>query len=111
MSEVVLEVENISKLYRLGTIGSGSFRQDMKRWWMTNIVKKEDPFFGPTSETASNSNSFLWALDDVSFTLREGDSLGIIGSNGAGKSTLLKIISRIVQPTKGMVRGVGKVAS
>jgi lipopolysaccharide transport system ATP-binding protein len=111
MSEVVLEVENLSKLYRLGTIGSGSFRQDMKRWWMTSVLKKEDPFFSAAAGVNSGLNPFLLALDDVSFTLKQGDSLGVIGSNGAGKSTLLKIISRIVQPTRGYVNGKGKVGS
>src|SRR5690348_6888522 len=53
----------------------------------------------------------LWALDDVSFEIRQGEVVGIIGGNGAGKSTLLKILSRITTPTRGRARIVGRVAS
>jgi lipopolysaccharide transport system ATP-binding protein len=110
MSQIVLEVENLSKLYRLGTIGTGSLRQDMKHWWMKKALKKESSFFNATGGDFT-PKTHLWALDNVNFTVKKGDTLGIIGSNGAGKSTLLKIISRIVQPTKGMVKGIGRVGS
>ena len=112
MSEVVIEVENLYKLYRLGTIGTGSFRQDLQRWWTTSVLKKEDPFFqlqgGDATFTQLNS---ILALQDINFEVKRGEVIGIIGSNGSGKSTLLKIISRIVRPTKGFVRGKGKVSS
>lgn len=112
MSEIVVEVEKLSKLYRLGTIGTGSLRQDINYWWTTSILKKENPFFKiADSETPQSSEQLLWALKDVSFQLKQGERLGIIGSNGSGKSTLLKIISRIVRPSKGAVRGKGKVSS
>jgi len=112
MPEVVLEVEELSKLYRLGTIGSGSLRQDVAKWWTTSVLKKEHPFFHSTDEDlAPNSKKFLWALRDVNFQLQQGEALGIIGKNGSGKSTLLKIISRIISPTKGSIRGKGKISS
>jgi lipopolysaccharide transport system ATP-binding protein len=112
VSEVVLEVEDVSKLYRLGTIGSGSLRQDIAKWWTTSVLKKEHPFFHSTDEDLlRNSNKFLWALRDVSFQVKQGEALGIIGKNGSGKSTLLKIISRIISPTKGFIRGKGKISS
>ncbi len=112
MSENVVEVEDLSKLYRLGTIGTGSLRQDINYWWTTSILKKENPFFKlADNETSTTSSQLLWALKDVSFQLKQGERLGIIGPNGSGKSTLLKIISRIVRPSKGAVRGNGKVSS
>jgi len=112
MAETVIQVEQLSKLYRLGTIGTGSLRQDLQRWWNMSVLRREDPFFQlQGTETAAAHNQFLWALQDVSFEVEQGHALGIIGSNGSGKSTLLKIISRIVKPTKGTVRGKGKISS
>ncbi|MFD3000904.1 ABC transporter ATP-binding protein [Pontibacter toksunensis] len=112
MADTVIQVDNLSKLYRLGTVGTGSFRQDLQRWWTTAIMRKEDPFFQlGSNDVASDSKEFLWALQNINFEVKQGEALGIIGSNGSGKSTLLKIISRIVRPTHGRVRGNGKVSS
>jgi len=112
MGETILEVKDISKLYRLGTIGTGSLKQDLNYWWTTSVLKKENPFFQIAGSDASKtSNKFLWALKDVSFEMNQGETLGIIGANGSGKSTLLKIISRIVSPSTGTVKGRGKVSS
>lgn len=112
MPETVIEVRDLSKLYRLGTIGTGSIRQDINYWWTTAVLKKENPFFQlAESKSGEQSKDFLWALRDINFDVRHGEVLGIIGSNGSGKSTLLKIISRIVSPTRGFVRGKGKVSS
>src|SRR5690348_15699276 len=112
MAEVIIEVDRLSKLYRLGAVGSGSLRRDIKHWWSTSILKKPNPYFGfeAFGESASQ-NQFLWALKDVSFEVKQGQAFGIIGSNGSGKSTLLKIISRIVKPTSGTIKGRGKIAS
>ena len=107
MSELIIQAENVSKVYRLGTIGTGSLRQDMQYWWNKNIVRKTDPFF--VDERISNQH--IWALKNVSFDIKKGEVWGIVGSNGAGKSTLLKILSRIVKPTEGRIRGKGKVSS
>jgi lipopolysaccharide transport system ATP-binding protein len=110
MAENIIEVQNISKLYKLGQIGSGSLRRDLNTWWKKSISTKQDPYFlGDT--TYHESTNDLWALKDISFDVKQGDALGIIGSNGSGKSTLLKIISRIVKPTTGSVRGYGKISS
>jgi lipopolysaccharide transport system ATP-binding protein len=112
MSEIVIQAENISKLYQLGTIGSGSFRRDIQWWWQNRILKKENPFFQFAGEAEQAGNKdFLWALRNVNFEIKEGESWGIIGRNGAGKSTFLKILSRIIKPTSGTVRGKGKVSS
>jgi lipopolysaccharide transport system ATP-binding protein len=108
MAETIIEVEGLSKLFSLGAVGTGSFRQDLKRWWTSSILKKADPFF---LETGPEDKSHIWALQNVSFDVKEGEVFGIIGSNGAGKSTLLKILSNIIQPTSGRVRGRGKINS
>jgi lipopolysaccharide transport system ATP-binding protein len=106
MEEIVLRVDNLSKQYRLGKIGTGSLRQDISYWWKHSVLKTQDPFF-----YGDEDERFLWALKSVSFELKKGEALGIIGSNGSGKSTLLKIISRITAPTEGYVRGKGAVSS
>jgi len=106
MEETVLSVENVSKQYRLGKIGTGSLRQDLNYWWKHSVLKQKDPFY-----YTDEDDRFLWALKDVSFQLPMGEALGIIGSNGSGKSTLLKIISRITSPTRGYVRGKGTISS
>ncbi|WP_242922452.1 ABC transporter ATP-binding protein [Pontibacter liquoris] len=112
MGEVVISVENLSKVYRLGTIGTGSLRRDVQRWWTTSVLKRQDPYFQMQGGDAiSADRDFLWALQNIDFDVKCGEVLGIIGSNGSGKSTLLKIISRIVRPTHGAVRGRGTVSS
>lgn len=107
MSKIVIEAAAVSKMYSLGTIGTGSFRQDIKRWLAKSMGRKNDAFF--YSDNQAN-NKFL-ALKDISFQIKQGETWGIVGSNGAGKSTLLKIISRIIQPTTGYVRGRGTIGS
>jgi lipopolysaccharide transport system ATP-binding protein len=110
MAEPIIVVENISKLYSLGKVGTGSFRQDLKRWWTTQILQKEDPFFR-FADDKSQTNDFIWALRDVSFDIKEGEVFGIVGKNGAGKSTLLKILSKVIQPSKGSIKGRGRINS
>lgn len=100
----VLQVENISKQYRLGTVGSGMFKEDLSQWW-NNLRGKTDP------SMRQEKPDYVWALKDVDFRVNQGDVLGIIGNNGAGKSTLLKILSKITAPTTGNVKIKGKIAS
>jgi len=109
MSDIAIQVDNLSKVYRLGSTGTGSLRQDVQRWWTTAVRKNADPFFDGAG--ANHPSQTLWALREVSFAVRQGEVWGIVGSNGAGKSTLLKIVSRIVRPTAGTVRGRGRVSS
>jgi ABC-type polysaccharide/polyol phosphate transport system ATPase subunit len=109
----VIKIENISKLYRLGTIGSGTLQNDLKRWW-AKINKKDDPFQKLGERNVQNrigKSDLIWALKDINLEIQEGDVLGIIGNNGAGKSTLLKVLSRITSPTTGFVKIKGRIAS
>src|SRR4051812_33970020 len=109
MSDVALEIKEVSKYYQLGVISTGSLRQDMHRWWTKNILHRNDPFFDSTA--IGKKTPHIWALDNINLEIKQGEVWGIIGANGAGKSTLLKIISRITKPTKGYVRGNGIVSS
>ncbi len=109
-----IEFNNISKLYRLGTVSTGTLAHDLKRWWTTNIRGKEDPYLtiGETNDRSSKGNSdYVWALKDIDFKVEQGDVVGIIGKNGAGKSTLLKILSKVTAPTTGTIRARGRIGS
>jgi lipopolysaccharide transport system ATP-binding protein len=114
MSDVILKVENVSKLYRLGTVGTGTFGGDVQRFWKTKILGQEDPFLkvGQINDrTSKEKTEFVWALKDINFEVKRGEVLGIIGKNGAGKSTLLKLLSRITSPTTGSIKSAGRMAS
>lgn len=111
MSDIVIQAENISKMYQLGSIGSGSLRRDMQYWWEREILKKENPNQYINGSNKIDNADMIWALKNVNFELKQGEALGIIGSNGAGKSTLLKVLSRIIKPTTGIVRGRGRISS
>lgn len=111
--ETVLKIENLSKQYRLGEIGTGTFSHDLNRFW-AKIRGKEDPFsmVGQVNDRSQKATSNLvWALKDINFEVEQGEVLGVIGKNGAGKSTLLKLISRITSPTTGFIKVKGRIAS
>lgn len=113
MSKVVIKAENISKQYRLGLVGTGTVKDDLKRWWF-NVRGKEDPFLkiGEANDRSKKGESdYVWSLQDINFEINQGDSVGIIGRNGAGKSTLLKILSQVTQPTTGKIYTKGRIAS
>ncbi len=113
MSREVIKVEHISKLYRLGQVGTGTLSHDLKRWWAV-VRGKEDPFLKVGVEndrTSKKSSDYAWALKDINFNINQGDTFGIIGKNGAGKSTLLKILSKVTSPTEGIIKVRGRIAS
>ena len=115
----MIEVENLSKLYRLGSIGSTTLRESLNRRWYRLIGKEElgrrigekDLMIPPDHPQAGPEPNTFWALKDVSFTVDQGDIVGIIGRNGAGKSTLLKVLTRITEPTSGRALLRGRVGS
>jgi lipopolysaccharide transport system ATP-binding protein len=98
MAQTAIKIEGLSKLYKIGQAKSGSLREAFTRKFA--ITKKDQ----------QEANHY-WALKDVSFQIKSGEAVGIIGKNGAGKSTLLKILSRITEPTKGRIEINGRVAS
>ncbi|MBL7886950.1 MAG: ATP-binding cassette domain-containing protein [Flavobacterium sp.] len=114
MAEPVIKVENISKAYQIGQIGSGTLSRDIDRFWQTKILGKEDPFLkiGETNDRSVKGESdIVWSLKDINFEINQGEALGIIGKNGAGKSTLLKLLSRVTSPTTGEIKVKGRIAS
>jgi lipopolysaccharide transport system ATP-binding protein len=91
-----IKVENLSKLYYLGDTKSNSLRDALMSFISNPRRRKKNEF---------------WALKNISFEVKDGETLGIIGKNGAGKSTLLKILSRITKPTRGTAKICGRVGS
>lgn len=113
MPKNIIEVENLSKLYKLGSIGTGTLSHDLNRWW-NKVRKKEDPFMlnaGINDRNAADNSGYVWSLKDINFEVKTGEIFGIIGGNGAGKSTLLKLLSKITKPTSGAIKIDGRVAS
>jgi lipopolysaccharide transport system ATP-binding protein len=105
----VIEVNNVSKLYRLGHISSTTVKDDLSRWW--NRVRGREDTSLKLGDPAVSGDKIHWALQDVSFSVEQGEVMGFIGKNGAGKSTLLKILSRVTGPTSGTVKMHGRIAS
>jgi len=109
-----IKIENVSKQYRLGLIGTGTLSHDLNRWWTMNVLRREDPFLkiGEVNDRSKKGTSdYVWALKDINLEIEQGDVVGIIGKNGAGKSTLLKILSRVTKPSTGTISYKGRIAS
>lgn len=110
MEEIAVKIDHVSKEYRLGAIGGGTLQGDLQSWW-ARIRGKEDPNSIIGSDTNVKRGERFKALDDVSFDVKKGEAVGIIGHNGAGKSTLLKLLSRVTAPSDGTIAYNGRIAS
>ena len=113
MNQPAIEMSAISKLYRLGEVGTGTISHDLNRWF-ARLRGKEDPFalVGEINDRTTKSESdYVWALRDINFSIDKGKAVGIIGRNGAGKSTLLKILSKVTKPSTGHIKIAGRIAS
>ncbi|MGB3774933.1 MAG: ABC transporter ATP-binding protein [Leeuwenhoekiella sp.] len=113
MNDIAIQIENLSKQYRLGLVGTGTLSHDLNRWWHL-IRGKEDPYLKigeKNTRHESGASEYVWALRDISFNVKKGEVLGIIGGNGAGKSTLLKILSQVTGPSTGSFKAQGRMAS
>jgi lipopolysaccharide transport system ATP-binding protein len=99
----VLSIENVSKRYQLNQKGNSTddLRDTVTRW--------SNSIFKPSKN--QNKKEDFWALKDINLEVKQGDRLGLVGANGAGKSTLLKVLSQITEPTNGIVKVKGRMAS
>lgn len=112
MTETIIKVRQISKRYRIGMAqkANRSFREALTDG-ITAPIRNFFKFRNLTSFSGKNETDILWALKDVSFDVKTGEVLGIIGKNGSGKSTLLKILSRITEPSEGSIEVFGRISS
>src|SRR5215467_13278276 len=108
MGDSVVRVENVSKRYLIGHREAG---KDGLRHAIENTVRHPVRWLLDRKRNMQAAHEAFWALKDISFQVKQGDVVGIIGRNGAGKSTLLKILSRITEPTSGRIGIKGRVAS
>lgn len=108
----MIQISNVSKIYRLGQIGATTLGDDLKRMWY-KINGREDPFLkiGVENSRDKGSGDYVWALRDINLNVKKGEIVGIIGKNGAGKSTLLKLLSKVTRPTEGCIVKRGKTSS
>lgn len=109
MNDLSIRVSNVSKEYTLGAFGKATLKADLQTKF-AKVMHREDPNRKIDADDYGANSRFL-ALDDVSFDIRKGEAVGIIGQNGAGKSTILKLICRITAPTKGSISFNGRITS
>jgi lipopolysaccharide transport system ATP-binding protein len=112
MSDIAIKIENLSKQYRLGNVGTGTLATDLQRWW-AKARGKEDPtlVIGGENILSERGGDYVYALKDINLEIKQGEILGVVGKNGAGKSTLLKVLSKVTTPSTGTIDLYGRVAS
>jgi len=112
MSDVAIRVENLGKLYHIGGPQARykTIRESIQDGF-TAPIRRAGRLIKGHAHGAAELDQTIWALKDVSFEVKQGEVVGIIGRNGAGKSTLLKILSRITEPTEGELMLRGRVGS
>jgi lipopolysaccharide transport system ATP-binding protein len=103
MSNVAIRAEHLSKLYKIGVGKHHNTLRDQLVYGVQSLFRRNG--------RSHPGKATMWALQDISFEISEGETVGIIGHNGAGKSTLLKILSRITEPTKGRAEIYGRLGS
>ena len=108
MEDLMIRIDNVKKKYKLGQIGGTTLREELQRK-VAKARGKDDP----TAKIGQKqySREEFWALNGISFDVKKGERVGIIGHNGAGKSTLLKLISRVTAPTEGAIGMNGRITS
>ena len=112
MSDIAIRAEKLSKLYRMGQfVGYRTLRESLVNAFSAPFRHLHSTFAGPRSEPQNSDSEYIWALKDVSFEVKQGEVVGIIGRNGAGKTTLLKVLCRITEPTEGYAEIHGQVGS
>jgi lipopolysaccharide transport system ATP-binding protein len=107
MSDVIIRAENLGKKYRIGEREPYLTMRDA----LARSLRAPAGIFGKRAASPNSHSTDLWAVNDVSFEIRQGEVVGIIGRNGAGKSTLLKILARVTKPTRGFAKIDGRVGS
>jgi lipopolysaccharide transport system ATP-binding protein len=111
MSEIVISIEDLSKAYQLGKIGTGTLHNDLKVWWAQARGKPNPLLSIGLQDSGNRKGETVWALRNINLAVNKGEVLGVIGRNGAGKSTLLKILASVTAPTSGHVKLKGTIAS
>lgn len=104
--QIMINAEHLKKRYRLGEIGSTTLQHELQSWWAEKRGRED-----PNQKIGNDRTGTFYALDDVSFQVHRGETVGLIGANGAGKSTLLKILCRITAPTEGRAELYGRITS
>lgn len=112
MSDIAIKAENLSKRYRVGQyVGYRTLRESLINAFSAPFRRFHSAAAAPGSESRNSDSEYIWAIKDVSFQVKQGEAIGIIGRNGAGKTTLLKVLCRITEPTEGYAEIYGQVGS